>query len=114
MGKRILLIDDERSFVDGRATTVARDVESAITALQDGEWDEVWIDFILKHGEDTAEIAWWLRKRFQAGEPNVGVKTFYFHSSAWMALSLMQTILEPAGYEVVLPASGFVKEFIKY
>jgi len=97
--KRILMIDDERCFADNREAVIARTSEDGIEHLQNGRWDEVWLDFVLV-GDDTLTVAKWVRE-LHADGGNVDVGTFIVHSSAIGAHQLLEMILSPLGYTVI-------------
>ena len=99
----VLLLDDERSFIDDREHILARTVEEAIEATETlTEIDELWLDYILRRG-DTLPFLQYLRKRKEEGNP-VKVNTLFFHSSSNSAIELVQIYAEEAG----IPESDFV------
>lgn len=65
MTRRILVIDDERSFLpeaipDGTIVRYARTATQAIDDLRWEPWDEVWWDHDLGRGGETKEIIAWM------------------------------------------------------
>ena len=92
----VLLLDDERSFIDDRKHILARTVDEAIAATEPlSEIDELWLDYILHRG-DTLPFLQYLRKRKDEGNP-VKVNTLYFHSSSSSAIELVQIYAWEAG-----------------
>ena len=74
MTRRVLVIDDERSFIpefvqDGTVVRYARTARQAIDDLRWEPWDEVWWDHDLGVGGETKEIlAWMFAKAFEQKE----------------------------------------------
>lgn len=93
----VLLLDDERSFKDGRECLVARSTWEAIN-LTDGltELDELWLDFVLKGTDSTDEFLSHLRRRKWDGNPLV-INRAYIHTSAYGAVGLLESILLSLG-----------------
>lgn len=99
----VLLLDDERSFIDDREHILARTVEEAIEATDSlTVIDELWLDYILLRG-DTLPFLQYLRERKEAGNP-VKVHKLYFHSSSNSAISLVKIYAAEAG----IPEDDFV------
>lgn len=95
---KILLIDDERDFVDGREATVIRSSWEAIEHFTESEqrYDEVWLDFILEGSDDIMPFVKFASEKLAEGKAlNVG--KFVIHTSSWSAVGLMKSVLE--GYE---------------
>lgn len=89
-----ILIDDVRSFRDGREAIVARTVNEGVEVLTNaGHIDELWLDFMLKGTSSVDEILSELR--------NDGVKLdvdrVFVHSSAPMAYQLLSMLLGMLG-----------------
>lgn len=102
-----LLIDDERSFTDGREAVVARHLAVAeeIFFTDEGDVrpdvrvDEVWLDFVLGGGESGNDFARTAARAARNGTPlNVGI--FYTHTTSFAGAALMAETLEDAGYTV--------------
>ena len=89
----VLLLDDERDFKDARETLVARSTDEAL-ALTEGltELDELWLDYVLRGSDSTDQFLSALRRRKLAGSP-LKLKKVYIHTSSFMAVSLLMSIL---------------------
>jgi hypothetical protein len=88
----VLLLDDERSFADGRESLVAKSVQAAITATDDlTELDELWLDFVLI-GPASDEFLMHLSDRKRNGNP-LTIKKVYIHTSSWDAVGLLKMYL---------------------
>lgn len=98
----ILLLDDERSWVNPTADHVTvRTVEEAIEYVDSlTVIDEIWFDYILQYGT-TEDFARYLATRARNGNP-LTVGKAYFHSSAFASIGLMNIWLAPAGIELEL------------
>ena len=101
-----LLLDDDRSFDDGRPCFVARTAEDAQSVFLDKDGntrtdvrvDELWLDFVLRVGSG-ADFAQFAARNARAGTPlDIGVVNI--HSSSFMGAALMEGILLSAGYKV--------------
>lgn len=86
----ILLIDDERTFVDGRDCVVARNVADAIEVTDplDGV-DELWLDYVLEGTDSSDEVLSYLFRRQVNGRP-FKIGKVYIHTTAWMSVSLLE------------------------
>tara|TARA_B100001146_G_scaffold101880_1_gene90243 strand:+ start:512 stop:850 length:339 start_codon:yes stop_codon:yes gene_type:complete len=106
-----LLLDDERSFRDGRDIMVARTVQEAVS-LTEGldELDELWLDYVLRF-EDTTDYLRTLSDRAREGRP-LKLHKVYIHTSSWGAVDLLKSWLSRldvnmADVERVLPKEYF-------
>jgi hypothetical protein len=89
----VLLLDDERSFKDGRESLVARTVAEAIELTDPlNELDELWLDYVLAGWTSTDEYLYHLLKRKREGNP-LALKTVYIHTSSFSAVELLQELL---------------------
>lgn len=87
-----LLLDDERSFLDGRDILVARDVREAVELTDDlDELDELWLDYVLVF-DDTTDYLKELIKRKRSGRP-LKIHKVYIHTSSWGAVGLIESWL---------------------
>lgn len=113
MTKVIFLLDDERNFADGRDAIIARTTDEAIAAVANlNEIHELWLDFILDYGEDVMPFIWHLVNRHNAGNP-VKIHRVIFHSSAWQARGLIETVGAKAGFpEIEWPPAPATKTHI--
>jgi len=94
---KILLIDDERNFLDNREATVARDCKSAIEILkEDAKFDEIWLDYSLGRSGDILDALFYFEEVAKAGNP-IDTK-FVIHTSSGSGAHLIETILKEAGY----------------
>jgi hypothetical protein len=93
----VLLLDDERSFKDGRSSLVARSTFEAIKftdALT--ELDELWLDYVLIGTDSTDEFLFHLLNRKRNGNP-LALRTVYIHTSSYMAVGLLKQLLTNLG-----------------
>lgn len=107
MGMKILLVDDERSFVDGREYQVARTSWEAIKFFINGddetdyngaEFDEVWLDFNLVGSDSGMEFCNFVREAARTGN-RLNIGRFVIHTSSWAGANLMAGVLQGAGYD---------------
>ncbi|QKW15091.1 cyclic-phosphate processing receiver domain-containing protein [Verrucosispora sp. NA02020] len=105
--RTIVLVDDLRSFVDGRDAEVARTSAAGVELLgryRDGRVDELWLDHDLG-GDDTiwpvVEIL--ERAAFEKRPLDIGV--VYVHSANPAGVAKMAQVLRRWGYRVQI-ASG--------
>jgi len=116
---KILLIDDERSFADGREATVITRSDDAIEHFTDEDgnyngvaYDEVWLDFVLVGSGSGGDVAMFASRMAHRGTPlNVGM--FKIHTSSWGGAALMQQVLEAAGYKTQRVDIAMTKDFRK-
>jgi len=89
----VLLLDDERSFKDGRSTLVARRSTDAADLVKDlTELDELWLDYVLIGSDSADEFLWHLITRKREGNP-LTLHKVYIHTSSFMAVSLLEKLL---------------------
>jgi hypothetical protein len=98
----ILLIDDMRSFLDGRAAQVARTSAAGVEALQrlgTERLDELWLDHDLG-GDDTIwpVIELLERAAFEGHPFDIGV--VYIHSANPAGAARMVQALDRWGYHI--------------
>lgn len=101
MSKVVVLFDDERSFQAGFRddALVARSVEEAVElfkSLKGKIIDELWLDYVLSPGATTDALY---------ALDGVTVNAAYFHSTAYMALELVEVYLKKAGIDTSLEIS---------
>lgn len=99
---KILLLDDERNFVDGREHTVVRSTQEAIQLFTDSpdvEFDEMWLDFILAGNDTVLDFALFAKKQALAGSP-LKVKKFIIHTSSGSGYQMLKSLLEEDGVYV--------------
>lgn len=92
----VFLVDDERTFTDGRECVVALSADEAIRISE--EWDEVdelWLDYVLRYSSSD-EFLFHLKRRQYDGRP-LTIKKAYIHTSSYMAVGLLQQLLEELG-----------------
>lgn len=97
----IFLVDDERTFTDGRECVVALSADEAINISE--EWDEVdelWLDYVLKGFSSSDEFLFHLIRRKHNGRP-LTIKKAYIHTSSWSAVGLLKQLLNDLGVEDV-------------
>jgi hypothetical protein len=100
----VLLLDDERSFKNGRRSFVARTVDMAIELTDPlDELDELWLDYVLAGWASTDEFLYHLLKRKREGNPLV-LKTVYIHTSSFSAVELLQKLLS----DLEVPAKDII------
>lgn len=114
-----LLIDDLRSFKDGRITLIARNSEDALTILKHDstqQYHEIWLDHDLgltpKGEKDTImPIVDYLCEKAFNGDA-VLVDTIYIHTSNPVGAKQMITSLSRYGYRTVRvdPTMFFIVE----
>lgn len=103
-----LLIDDLRSFKDGRVTIIARNSEDALTILKHDsgqKYHEIWLDHDLgltpKGEKDTImPIVDYLCEQAFNNQP-IHVETIYVHTSNPVGAKQMMTSLSRYGYNTV-------------
>lgn len=91
----ILLVDDLRTFADGRECVIARSSAAAIKWLEenpDADLDEVWLDHDLGGADTGMKVVEWL----EANTPPIGLVVV--HSSNPPGARRMLVALERAGY----------------
>jgi hypothetical protein len=89
----VLLLDDERSFKDGRETLVARSTNEAIELTESlFELDELWLDYVLRGSDTTDQFLMHLQQRTRANRPLL-LKKVYIHTSSNSAVGLLQAYL---------------------
>ena len=100
----ILLIDDDRDFLDGREYNVERSSASAVAHFsnEDGTYNgvsykSVWLDFSLRGSDSVMDFIMFAARLANAGTP-LDVETFVIHTSSWDGASLIKMVLEEAGY----------------
>lgn len=96
---KVLLIDDERNFIDKRECTIARTSAEAIEILKhDLEWDEVWFDFTLLRSDDIMDVLFHLEKEARSENAPV-IRLCRIHSSSASGRSLIEEVLQECGYK---------------
>jgi hypothetical protein len=107
-GERIVvLVDDLRSFVDGRAADVARTSAEAVEVLEryrSQRLDELWLDHDLG-GDDTIWPVVELLERAAFGGDPFDIGVIFVHSANPPGAAKMVQGLRRWGYEV-RPAAG--------
>lgn len=98
----VVLVDDLRSFVDGRAAKVARTSAAGIEALQrlrTERLDELWLDHDLGDDDTIWPVIELLeRAAFEKHPFNIGV--VYIHSANPAGAARMVQALDRWGYHV--------------
>lgn len=90
-----VLIDDKRSFADGRDCVVARDLSSAVNVLSQGEHiDELWLDFDLGGMDSVSDVLFELKRN--GVTLSVG-KVFVHASGSYGVVDLLSKILVSLG-----------------
>ncbi|WP_285548966.1 cyclic-phosphate processing receiver domain-containing protein [Actinoplanes regularis] len=103
----VVLIDDLRSFVDGRAAHVARtsaDGTALLNRLRDRRLDELWLDHDLG-GEDTIWPVISLLEEAAFEERPFDIGVILIHSANPAGAAKMSQALRRWGYRVQ-PATG--------
>ena len=99
-----VLVDDVRSFRDGRPARVARSSAAALDllgSLAGSRIDDLWLDHDLV-GRDTIQpVVQWMVQQAEAGSP-VRTGMVHIHASRFEAAHEMRTALAAAGYPVRL------------
>jgi hypothetical protein len=98
----VVLVDDVRSFRDGRACRIARSAEAALellTQLCDREVDELWLDFDLGGDTTVMPVVKHLVEAAHAGRP-VPIRRVRVHSSNSRGAHRIVILLRQAGYPV--------------
>ncbi len=106
----VLLIDDLRSFVDGRAATVARTSADGIALLarhRGARLDELWLDHDLG-GDDTIWPVVEVLERAAFEERPFDIGLILIHSANPSGAAKMAQALRHWGYPVRLAAGGYV------
>ncbi|WP_433261563.1 cyclic-phosphate processing receiver domain-containing protein [Micromonospora vinacea] len=104
---RVLLVDDLRSFVDGRSAEVARTSAAGVRLLhryRDGRLDELWLDHDLGEDDTIWPVVEVLERAAFEGRPyDIGV--IKVHSANPGGASRIAQVLRHWGYRVHV-ASG--------
>lgn len=103
----ILLVDDMRTFADGRECVIARSSAAAIRWLSEREFDgidELWLDHDLGGFDTGMKVVEWL----ESERPNIG--RIIVHSSNPAGAKRMIAALEVAGYDVRQHWDSFTSE----
>lgn len=100
-----VLVDDRRSFVDGREAVVLRTSQDAFEWLfehRDAEIDELWLDHDLGpySDEDIGAVIWLLELGADAGEP-FKIGQIYVHTANPGGRDMMMRALKRWNYNVV-------------
>jgi len=98
--KRVVLVDDLRSFTDGRAAEVARTSVAGVAVLQRcrGERvDELWLDHDLGENDTIWPVVEFLERAAFEGHP-VDVGVIYIHSANPSGAAKMALVLRRWGY----------------
>lgn len=108
---RVVLVDDLRSFRDGRACEVARDSVTALRLLSEGgaRIDELWLDHDLGEGDTIRPVLLELERAAAEGaRPDIGVVCV--HSANPPAAETIVRSLTRCGYQVrpVHPATDLL------
>lgn len=99
---RIVLVDDLRSFVDGRGAQVARTSAAGVALLQrhrTGRVDELWLDHDLG-GEDTIWPVVELLERAAFDGDALDIGIVYVHSANPVGAGKISQVLQRWGYRV--------------
>lgn len=89
----VLLVDDERSFKDGRECVTVRSVDEAIDFTEGlSSVDELWLDYILLGTDSADAFLFHLLRRKASGNPLL-IKKAYIHTSSYMAVGLLEALL---------------------
>ncbi len=98
-----VLVDDVRSFRDGRPCRVARSSSTAVEfllGLRDHRIDELWLDHDLVRDDTVWPVVRLLEDAHLAGEPfDIGV--IHVHASRPGAAHQLLVSVRRAGYEAV-------------
>ncbi|MBU2666381.1 hypothetical protein KOI35_23025 [Actinoplanes bogorensis] len=101
---RVLLVDDLRSFVDGREAEVARTSAAGTAILEryrDRRLDELWLDHDLGADDTIWPVVEMLERAAFDGRPfDIGV--VYIHSANPAGVPKMAQALRHWGYRVVI------------
>ncbi|MFJ8578375.1 cyclic-phosphate processing receiver domain-containing protein [Micromonospora sp. NPDC093277] len=105
--QRIVLIDDLRSFVDGRCAEVARSSAAGVALLErhrDERLAELWLDHDLGEADTIWPVVEVLERAAFEGRPfDIGV--VHVHSANPAGAGRMAQVLQRWGYQVRI-ASG--------
>ncbi|RZU72177.1 hypothetical protein EV384_0521 [Micromonospora kangleipakensis] len=105
--RRIVLVDDLRSFVDGRDAAVARSSAAGVALLErhrDERLDELWLDHDLGEADTIWPVVEVLERAAFEGRPfDIGV--VHVHSANPAGAGKMAQALQRWGYRVRI-ASG--------
>jgi hypothetical protein len=102
MPARIVLVDDLRSFVDGRVAQVARTSAAGIEALEryrGQRLDELWLDHDLG-GDDTIWPVVEVLERAAFEERPFDIGVVYIHSANPAGAARIMRVLQRWGYDV--------------
>jgi hypothetical protein len=98
----VVLVDDVRSFRDGRACRIARSAEAALQLLaemRDCPIDELWLDYDLGGDTTVLPVVQHLVDAALAGQP-IRVGRVRVHSSNSSGAHQIVALLRRAGYPV--------------
>ncbi|MBG0564724.1 cyclic-phosphate processing receiver domain-containing protein [Actinoplanes aureus] len=105
---RVLLVDDLRSFVDGRDAEVARTSAAGVRLLEhyrDRSLDELWLDHDLGEEDTIWPVVEVLERAAFAGRPfDVGL--INIHSANPAGAARMARALRRWGYRVAIAAES--------
>lgn len=105
---RIVLVDDLRSFVDGRIADVVRTSAAAVELLQryrDQRIDELWLDHDLG-GDDTVWPVVEILERAAFDDRPLDIGTVYVHSANPAGAAKIAQVLRHWGYRVHIAAGS--------
>jgi hypothetical protein len=110
MSSRVVLVDDLRSFLDGRPAVVARTSSAGIAALEQHRGqrlDELWLDHDLG-GDDTVWPVVEVLERAAFEERPFDIGMVYVHSANPAGAAKVIQVLERWGYHVRSAAGSSV------
>jgi len=99
---RVVLVDDLRSFTDGRSADVARTSAAGVAVLQryrDERVDELWLDHDLGENDTIWPVVEVLERAAFEGRP-VDVGVVYVHSANPTGAAKVALVLRRWGYLV--------------
>lgn len=102
--KRVILVDDLRSFTDGRSAEVARTSVAGLALLQahrDKRVDELWLDHDLGENDTIWPVVEVLEHAAFEGHP-FDISAVYIHSANPSGAAKMAQALRRWGYHVHL------------
>lgn len=95
----VLLIDDERSFIDNRDAVVVRTPAEALAYIQQNpNVTELWLDYILGFEDIVSDVLFPLvRKQLTDGVPVITAEKVFYHSSSNSGYSLVASLCAKLG-----------------
>lgn len=108
----ILLVDDLRTFADGRECRIARTSKAAVRIIRDATEpiEELWLDHDLGGMDTVMPVVEYLEGRHFAGGDPLEIGTIWIHTGNPVGQRRMELALQRMGYNVKIFRSGWADE----